>query len=275
MSKAQRPKSKVQSPKFLSMVVLGVLLLLTDSSRCATSDSLFAAGSEAYIAGDYHRAARAFRESVQLHPGSGSLQNLGNAEWQLGNTGRAVLAWEQSLWVNPFNEAAYTNLRFARKTAQLESPELAWYEVVSSWLPANWWAWVAGLSFWFAIAIVLLPGIFRWRRLAWHQAVAAFGLAIFLLSVPANVGIASRSRLGFILQKNTPLRLTPTANAQLITRLPSGEPARLERVHGRFVLVRTNRTAGWIERDFFGLTSGIGINNPTSPPPKSGSLVQR
>ena len=252
-----------------------LLFLLISSARAAASDSLFTAGSEAYLAGDYHRAARAFRESIRLRAATGSLQNLGNAEWQLGNTGRAVLAWEQSLWIDPFNEAAYTNLRFARKTAQLESPELAWYEVVSSWLPADWWAWIAGLSFWLAVAIVLLPSIFRWRRLAWQQALAALGLAVFLLSVPANVGVASRSRLGFVLQKNTALRLTPTKDAQLITRLPAGEPARLERVRGRFALIRTNRTTGWIERDLFGLTSAVGVDIPNSVRPAAGSLAQR
>jgi hypothetical protein len=98
-----------------------------------------------------------------------------------------------------------------------------------------------------------LPGIFRWRKLAWHQAVAAVGLAVFLLSVPAQFGLSTRSHIGFILQKDVPLRLTPTGEAQYITLLAAGEPARLERGRGKYYLVRTNHSLGWIKKDQFGL----------------------
>jgi tetratricopeptide (TPR) repeat protein len=249
------PSSKVQSRWLrltLALWLLGVGPILGE-----TAEALFTRGCGAYQAGDYMGAVRAFRTAAQLHPAAGSFQNLGNAEWQLGHTGQAVLAWERSLWLDPFHRTAYTNLRFARKTAQLESPELAWYEVVSSWLPVNWWAWIAGLSFWLAVAMVMLPGIFRWRKLAWHQALAALGLAVFLLSVPAHLGVDTRSRIGFVLQKNAPLRLTPTENAQFITRLPAGEPARLERIRGTFLLIHTSHTTGWIERNQFELTSAL------------------
>src|ERR1039458_6974490 len=55
-------------------------------------DALFQAGAAAYRAGDYTRAAEAFRESVTLRPASGALQNLGNAEWQRDRAGAAILA---------------------------------------------------------------------------------------------------------------------------------------------------------------------------------------
>ena len=236
------------------------------TARGETAAELFTRGSQAYQAGDYRRAVRAFREAAQRQPAAGTFQNLGNAEWQLGHTGQAILAWEQSLWLDPFHRDPYTNLRFARKTAQLEAPELAWYEVVSSWLPLNWWEWTAGVSFWLAVAMVLLPGIFRWRKLAWHQALAAFGLAVFLLSLPAHFGVDTRSRIGFVLQKNSPLRLTPTEDAELITRLPAGEPARVERARGRYLLIRTGHVTGWIEKGQFGLTSSLGSEPPKSRP---------
>lgn len=254
-SRVQRPKSKVL--RYWICVSLAMWILTAVAVYGESAEGLFARGSEAYQAGDYMGAVRAFRAAAQLHPAAGTFQNLGNAEWQLGHTGQAVLAWERSLWLDPFHRAAYTNLRFARKTAQLESPELAWYEVVSSWLPVNWWAWTAGLSFWLAVGMVMLPGIFHWRKLAWQQALAALGLAVFLLSVPAHLGVDTRSRIGFVLQKNTPLRLTPTDNAQFITRLPAGEPARLERLRGAYLLIRTAHATGWIERNQFELTSAL------------------
>ena len=234
-----------------------VLALLVASGFCGStraetaSHGLFQTGVDSFHAGEYAIAATAFRQAAAARPSSGALQNLGLAEWQLGQTGPAVLAWEQALWMDPFNGAVRENLRFARKTAQLESPELAWYEVVSTWLPMNAWAWVAGASLWGAVGLLILPGIFRLRRAAWHQAVAAVGFALFLLCLPAHLGVDTRSRMGFIIQKDTPLRLTPTEDAQTVTRLAPGEPARLQRVHGRFVLLRTNRALGWIKRDEF------------------------
>jgi tetratricopeptide (TPR) repeat protein len=225
----------------------------TMTCLASSPSSLFTAGSRAYHEGSYTQAARDFREAAALAPASGTLQNLGNSEWQRGRVGPAVLAWEQAVWLDPFNVSSHTNLRFARKVAQIEAPEMAWYEVVSAWLPVNWWAAIATVSFWLAVALTLVPGIFRQRKATWHQAIAAFGLMVFMLSVPAHIGVHTRSRLGFVLAKDTPLRLTPTSEGQLVTRLAAGEPARLQRVRGKYLLVRANRSLGWIERDQFGL----------------------
>jgi tetratricopeptide (TPR) repeat protein len=239
--------------KFGVSVALLAICFLAIPSFGASPDALFREASEAYRLADYSAAARAFRESASRQPSSGALQNLGNAEWKGGHAGAAILAWEQALWLDPFNRSAHGNLRFARKMAQIEAPDLAWYEVVSTWLPVNWWAWAAGLSFWLAVGASLLPGIFRRPKAAWHQAVAALGITVFLLSLPAHFGVYTRSRIGFIVQKDTPLRLTPTKEAQSLTRLAAGEPARLQRTRGNYALIRTNHASGWIEQTQFGL----------------------
>jgi len=226
-------------------------------SLAASPSELFQDGTTAFRANDYVSAIKAYRQSAAIQPASGTLQDLGLAEWHRGHAGAAVLCWEQSLWLEPFNVSARGNLRYARKVAQLEAPELTWYEVVSTWLPANSWAWIAGISFWVAVAMVMLPAIFRQPKAAWHQALAALGLTIFLLSIPAHIGVHTRSRIGFVQQKDTPLRLTPTHEAQFVTRLSAGEPARLERQRGNFLLIRTNRSAGWVERDQFALVCRI------------------
>lgn len=223
------------------------------ASLQAEAEALFRYGTNAYYAGDYTQAAGAFAQAAGLRPASGTLQNLGNAQWQCGQTGAAIVAWERALWLDPFNRRAKSNLRFARRTAQLETPDLSWYEAVSSWLPADCWAWLAAVSLWGALAVSTLPGVLRLPKASWHQAVAALGLAVFLLSVPAHLGVSSRAHLGFIIRKDAPLRLTPTADAQFIARLPAGEPARLERHSGGYLLVRTGHAVGWVRPDEFQL----------------------
>jgi len=235
---------------FLGLWTLDIKLWTLSAASPA---ELFHDGVTAFRANDYSDAIKAFRQSANLQPAAGTLQDLGLAEWHRGHAGTAILSWEQSLWLDPFNTAARGNLRYARKIAQLEATDLTWYEVVSTWLPANWWAWIAGISFWVAVGMVLLPGIFRLPKASWHQAVAALGLTIFLLSIPAHIGVHTRARIGFVQQKDTPLRLTPTKEAEFVTRLAAGEPARLERQHGQFLLIRTSRSVGWVEREQFTL----------------------
>lgn len=214
--------------------------------------AIFGPGVAAYRAGQYETAARLFAETARVEPSVGSFLNLGNAEWRRGRAGHAVLAWEQTLWIDPFNKAAKNNLELARKAAQLDAPYLAWYEVASSWLPSYWWAWITGFSLWAAVGAVLLPGIFRIRRAAWHQGLSALGLALFLLSLPAHLGVVQRARLGIVLERDTPLRLTPTREAQYTTQLAAGEPVRAKRLRSGFVFVQTRRGQGWVETSAFG-----------------------
>jgi len=236
-----------------SVLMLAALSACPSTAAARSAESLFQAGAAAYRAGQYPRAAEAFHESVAHQPASGTLQDLGNAWWLCGRTGSAILAWEQARWLDPFNSSVRQNLRFARKTAQLEAPDLAWYEVVSTWLPASWWAWIAGISLWLAVGMGMLPGILRRPKATWHQAVAALGLMVFLLSVPAHIGVQTRSRIGFVLGKDIPLRLTPTLEAQAVTRLAAGEPGRWVRARGNYLLIQTSRALGWVEQEQFGV----------------------
>ena len=234
--------------RFLIFLGLGFALF----SRGATNLNWFAAGTNAYGSGDFAEAARLFREAVSAQPSSGGLVNLGLAQWQQGHVGAAILAWEQALWIDPFERRARNNLRFARLTAQLESPELTWYEAGSTWLPANAWAWIAGGSLSLVVALLTLPGVLRWRKSPWQQAAAALALGVLIFSLPVSVGVLTRTQLGIVLERDAPLRLTPTAEGEAVTRLAAGEPARRVNARGNYVFVKTSRGAGWIRQEEFG-----------------------
>lgn len=246
--KRNRNKSFTGLLAGLSLLAFSVVPCRADI--VASSDSFHRAADE-FAAGHFESAATLFREAASP-PAAGALYNLGDAEWQSKRPGPAILAWEQSQWLNPFNKNTAANLRFARKVRELDAPDLAWHEICSTWLPANWWPWLAAAGFWFAAALVMLPTIFGWRKSGWQQALAAASFAIFLLTVPALVGVHSRSRIGIILPNEVPLRLTPTAEAQEQTRLVAGESVRLERTRGDYLLIRTANAAGWIQRDQLG-----------------------
>jgi ribosomal protein L2 len=60
-----------------------------------------------------------------------------------------------------------------------------------------------------------------------------------------------------ILEAQTPLRLTPTREAQTFTKLSAGELARVERERGNYVYVRlASDAAGWVEKTRVGRIGG-------------------
>lgn len=238
-------------------------LFLALSGFAASLEESFQQACQDYGVGNYNQAATLFGNIAAATPSAGTLHNLGNAEWQCGRVGEAILAWERARWLGPYHANPRANLRFARKVAQLDTPELVWYEICSTWLPVNAWAWLAAGSFWLALSMMLLPGILRWRKADWHQGLAAVGFAVFLLTLPALAGVHTRSQLGVIVPHQTPLRLTPTHDAQTLTKLAAGEVTRLERVRGGYVYIRTgNDAAGWVERSQFGLICDRPVKRP-------------
>lgn len=236
-------------------VLLSLLLGLSSGGELvrAAETNFFQLGIAAYEQKNFAQAAEYFAAAVTNQPSAAAWQNLGNAEWENGRTAQAILAWERALRLNPGAQAASNNLKFARERAQLEAPDLTWCEIVAGWLPANWWAVLAVTSLWFAVAMLLLPGILRWRKSSTPQALVALGLGVFLLTLPANYGVITRARLGVALANETDLRFTPTAEGEAVTRLAAGEPGRVLRERGRYLFIETRRTRGWVERGAFGL----------------------
>jgi tetratricopeptide (TPR) repeat protein len=240
-------KQRFSQGKWPNWMLALVALLMVWTGIRASADDFQSATSE-YEAGRFDAAAGLFAKLAAQEPAAGTLYNLGDAEWQAGHAGPAILAWERAQWLDPWRSDAAMNLRFARRNLELDSPEPTWYEVCSTWLPVDAWPWLACGCFWLALALVMLPGIFGWRRAGWQQGVAAASFAILLLTIPALIGVHERGRIGVILPDNVTMRLTPTKEAQVISTLPAGTSARLERERGGYLLVRAGTALGWVER---------------------------
>jgi hypothetical protein len=235
-----------------SILMLWLLAFVRD---CLADDAYFRAGISAYKAGQFEPAAQDFRDSLTKEMASGTLLNLGLSEWRQGQTGEAILVWEQASWLDPFNRAVRQNLLYARETAQANPLELPWFEQTSTWLPANYWVWVASGSLWLAVALVTLPNFLRIRKAGWHQTGAALALGVFLFSLAPSAGIFTRSNIGIVTQKNTRLLLTPTHAAEAVAALPPGEPVRELRQRGDFYFVHSQNGSGWIERSQIGFVT--------------------
>lgn len=232
--------------------IFAAVIWLVDTSGAATND-FFAQGISLSRAGQFPEAAAAFKKAAQTQPASGTLVNLGLAEWQRGHAGEAIRAWEQARWIDPSDQRALQNLKFARAVAQVDEPQLKWFETASTWLPPNDWVWMAGASLWLAVGVLVLPRIFRRKKSGWTQALAALGFSLFIFALVADFGVVSRTKIGFVLKRNAALLLTPTRTGEIVATLNSGEAARRLRTRGNYFFIRTANAAGWIERDNFGL----------------------
>jgi tetratricopeptide (TPR) repeat protein len=254
-----KPKSHFQAEArqsrrlgWIACVALAALLGALPASPAATND-FFARGVEFSRAGQFPEAAQAFTKAAQTQPSAGALLDLGLAEWQRGHAGAAILAWEQARWIAPFDPRAEADLKFARQVTQVDEPQLSWFESVSTWLPANAWAWLACGTLWLTVALLVVPRVLRQRKEGWHQWLAALTFGLFLLSLAANFGIASRTHIGFVLKKTASLRLTPTQDGEVVSTVAAGEPVRRERTRGHYVFVRTFSGSGWLDQNEFGL----------------------
>ena len=241
--------------KLRRLIFFAAIFFAAEICPAAETNNLFAQGVKLSNAGQFPEAAQAFEKSAQVGLAAGTLVNLGIADWQRGHAGEAVLAWEQAHWIDPFDSRATSNLKFARDVAQLNAPQLKWFEAASGWLPANTWVWLAGASLWLAVGALVLPGILRRRKAGWHQALASLGFCLFLFTMTANLGVVSRAQIGFVLKKNTPLLLTPTRTGEMVSTLNAGEPARKLRTRGNYFFIRTEYGNGWIERKQLGLVN--------------------
>lgn len=125
------------------------------ANRVAQADS-------AYQKADYQKALSLYREVTDsVNPSSDLLYNLGNAYYRTGRTGKAVVAWERALRLDPRNSEARENLQFVR-TRIADRPGShgtllsTFLKQICSYLPANAWAWVAFGAFSLTLAAVAL-----------------------------------------------------------------------------------------------------------------------
>ena len=220
--------------------IFALLILMIVRLHAETGDARFTKGTTAYASGDFAEAVDQFRRlGEERNVSAAALHNLGNAEWKVSRPGYAVLAWERARALDPFNVNTAANLRFARSKAHIEAPTTAWLVAAS-------------LALWGGVILLTGPRLLGWRRADWHQGVAALLLAIFLFTLPALLGISRRAQLGVVLEDETPLRLTPTREAETLVKLTGGEVARVENERGDYLYVRADGDrAGWVLRKDF------------------------
>ena len=168
---------------WLVSIVSGLVPLVAD-----TPEEIFEQGNRAYDGERYAEAAEAYRTVLRYRIEDPRVDyNLGNAEFRLGNLGRAILHYERARRLDPSDPDVRQNLAYARSLRLDRVPEperpaaVAWLARVLDRLGADRLAWIAlGLA-WLACAVLAwgfaVPG--RWSaRHGWSLAAVVTALAI-------------------------------------------------------------------------------------------------
>lgn len=205
----------------LAFILWGALSLL--NPKVPADPATVDAANQLYVAGHYDEAARIYEQEVARGvQDSAVYYNLGNAYYQQGDMGRAVLNLQRAAQLDPRDEDIQANLALARQgTTELFAEEptgpVAFLAALTGWLTLNETA-VLVISFWFLLGFLLLA----WREVEADRARRVlqifFGvaLALFLLS---GVSLASRT---FLAQTQPGVVVTPSVAVSTITALLPG-----------------------------------------------------
>lgn len=211
----------------------------------------FEAANLAYDQGKFSEAKAGYEKLLDGGDWSANLfYNLGNADYRLGASGRAILDYERALALDPTHPEARANLAMLRKQTGARLPAAVWQDAVFGWQSLDVWAVAAAVAGW--LAVLGLALIFSGRRAEksglWIMTVA--GLAICVGAAGALWWRGQESALAIIVAQQAEARLAPADSAGLAEALPAGSRVQVLSERGEWVYcILPGAGRGWIPQN--------------------------
>jgi len=232
----------------LPLLSLALLLLISLPNTLPADPSetgqTFAHALETALAGDPQAASRQFQELLANgHTSANLFYNLGNALFQSGQPGPALVAFERSLLIDPNHNDALHNLAFTRRTLSL--PAWTPLEIAALRFGDRFATWTGALTLWLGILALLAcrkPSVrplkillallaFTWTTLAaaalWWQWNHLTGPNLAIVTEPATLHHAPAATGSQAGQATIGQRITilATRGDWIFARLPTGTRA--------------------------------------------------
>ncbi len=212
-----RRKSPLHSTGFPYIFVLLFALVFAGKAVAADVTADFSAANKLYAEGKFANAADAYEKILQSGAVSPALWfNYGNAEFKLGQPGRAIAAYRQAELLAPRDDEVRANLGFVRN--QVAGP--AWR--VSRWedwlgtLTLNEWTMLAAGAFWLTFILFAVRQI----RPAWHPRLRGLTSGMVVLAIVSCAGLGATTVIHFskptavVVASEATARSGPFAEAQ-------------------------------------------------------------
>ena len=200
----------------------------------------------------------AAQDSVTVSPTY--YQAAGNDYFDEGAYGRAILAYERGLRLQPNHRALRNNLRYVRGEAAIDRPEIQEFWLIRAWrnlgaaLGVALARWLA-MGFWAGAVAVATVWLLRKERISETRRFALLPAAGTLLALSLTFYLLASSRLSFleydreaiIVAAEVDLRVAPGPDATLEERLQEGLKVEILDEFESFVKVSVeNGRQGWL-----------------------------
>lgn len=176
---------------------ISLALALSVSAGTATAGPLDQQADSAYSADRFEEAAQLYRKAIAEYGSSAELYyNLGNSYYRLGSPGKAIVAYERALRIDPTFSDARTNLDFVNSRLPDRQGERGTFmsntfDRLARIMTPNGWAWTAFAIFALCIAcaaMYILTDIVMVRKAGF------FGGILLLFLAAGSVLTAFRAR---------------------------------------------------------------------------------
>lgn len=228
------------------------LVLPLSFSLAAQTDYTLQAAQEELSSSDYTHAADIL-DSLEnsIVPTANFYLALGNARFESGRTGEAILAYERGLKLKPGNGNLINNLRYVREEAGLppvagsDFALLRWWRMLGAALGTTlaytislilWWLAVSGVLYWY-LRRKRMSEKRRFALLPLSVGIGVLSLLFFALGWTRH-DYLHRSDTAILLTPMATLRVAPTSEASAEADLPSGHKVTITDRVNRYVKVR-------------------------------------
>lgn len=215
--------------KFI-LFLLFSLLFSNAFADCAD----FQKGTEAYKAQDYSRALQLWEHCQQAGMQNADLYyNLGNAAFRTNKIGKAIWAYESALKLDPTNEDALANLKFAQNQTvdkvdrgEEENPVLKALWKMHHLFSLDTQLWILVVFAWISAAIYVALHWIRRTALRNLLFVKLFGIgilaSILVLDTAAKIYNQETETFGIVLTKTADIMSGPGESYQVLHELHEG-----------------------------------------------------
>jgi len=270
----KKGEGKLQSAKNLSVISILVVAMSilgggdaiagTESGICLAVvnlqvdlDSCFHDANEAYIEGNYEKAANLYEEVAKNHQCFELEYNMGNAHYKLNNIGEAILHYERARLINPLDADLRANLLLAQLRAidRIESlPGVGIDRLVSVVFAGNlYWVWfILSLITWTAAFVFVVINLKWGGRLSQPflrgSAVVSGGLSlVFLLFLFTTSKRISESACVIVMDSRVEVRSMPGELGMSLFQLHEGTRACILSTENDWTEVKLdNGNVGWL-----------------------------
>jgi tetratricopeptide (TPR) repeat protein len=200
--------------------VLLFALVFAGKAFAADVTTDFNAANKLYAEGKFAAAAAAYEKILQSGAVSPALWfNYGNAEFKLGQLGRAIAAYRRAELLSPRDDEVRANLGFVRNQVQGSTLYESGWSRMAGWLGAltlNEWTTLAAAAFWLTFLLLAV----RQLRPVWRPRLRGLTSGVVVLTILSCTGLGALAAIRFsqptavVIESEATARSGPFAEAQ-------------------------------------------------------------